>query len=291
VIEHLTEDQIVALRAHIAPPLDSLSWLEHAAGCRECKRRVVSEEQMRWELAGLHEIFARQMEHMTPEEIADAADDRFHPADAERLQAHLASCEVCAHDLREVQRLAAEPVDRGKAPKRPSWRQKLWELFATARFALGTAFALTVVVVVVVAPADAHIVSPQGVPAANTGSDRNSRPAHAPSALAVVLMPGTLRGSSNAAPRSFHVPPGTEIVRARLQSRSPWQAGSYSMRLVRNGNTVVWSGTQEQKTASGALNIDIPAQDLLPGRYVLNVSALEAGREEDLEDYSFHILQ
>jgi anti-sigma factor RsiW len=135
---HLSEDDIVRYRGRNMPPTELLAADSHLALCDICHSRMIEWPVLSEKVSGAARAFdhavAREITHLTYEQLAALVDDQIDDIDREILKSHLDLCPPCEtefNDLREVRsRMATEEKEtRQYAPTRESSLQERFRMF------------------------------------------------------------------------------------------------------------------------------------------------------------------
>jgi hypothetical protein len=310
VTDHLTPIQLAALRNQSASATETLELLEHAASCPACRELVVSKHQMTLEMASLRQVLTESPEHLSLDELTDFVGNRIAPAEAERIAAHLAECKMCSTDVAELRKFAIPAVESKQ--HQPSIAEWFRGFFMKPGMILSAAALL-----LVLAPAGWLTLHREPIPQnAQSGHTTPAIPGHdltpqqkdgehaqltnphpgtgntsaGRSSLAFALVPGLVRGADSA--KTLEVSDQIKTLTMSLTSRSELIAGCYAISITDSAEHRIWHGELTYKRSQPAIVVQVPA-DLLPsGRYVVTLTAIEdGGKSETLEEYALHIIR
>ena len=305
---HLTDLQVAAVKMQSAPIDEMFALLEHAASCPQCHERVVSRRQMALELAGVEQSLRGVMSHLSLDELNGFVDRALPESEMNRLHTHVAACSTCSSNVAELQAWVDQSSSRTLRQSLSAW---ITRLFTMPRMAMATALVLTLVAALgswqvlrhrQALPQTAKTGTPRPLPGPSgpSSSPAGLPPAIGPSAapgpdrarptLAVVLLPGLMRGAT--IEKSITVTTKTGIVQLSLRSRSELTAGRYVVSLSEDGRHNVLQQTLSYTTRQQAIVLRVPFDALQTGRYLITLSVIDAkGAPEDLEDYAFRIVK
>ena len=107
-MEHITQEQWERYRTMDLNAEELLRIGEHLAKCDECRKRLLSEEQMQRAVDRLRrQISAAAItDCITYDLLADYIDGRLSGEEKERVEEHLKVCAHCAEDFRSLSEFA-----------------------------------------------------------------------------------------------------------------------------------------------------------------------------------------
>lgn len=132
-MSHVTDRQIENFLSHSLSPAEWLAACRHLSECETCResclRRYDAALPIRDSLLGLRaDLQAAADEHLTYEQISGLVDGTFDDAEMEIADSHLAVCEDCAREHRELRRFRGTLAQQVGSPRTAGWfwSRTLW---------------------------------------------------------------------------------------------------------------------------------------------------------------------
>ncbi|MFA0782015.1 zf-HC2 domain-containing protein [Fervidibacter sacchari] len=131
-MEHITQEQWERYKTMDLDTEELVRIDEHLAKCGECRKRLLSEDQLERAIDRLHRQISAALptDCITYDLLADYIDGRLSGEEKARVEEHLRVCAYCAEDFRSLAEFRSTMQEKPKelvqpATSQPSWWQRL----------------------------------------------------------------------------------------------------------------------------------------------------------------------
>jgi len=131
-MEHITQEQWKRYKAMDLDTEELVRIDEHLAKCEECRKRLLSKDQLERAIDRLHRQISAALptDCITYDLLADYIDGRLNEEEKAKVEEHLRVCAYCAEDFRSLAEFRSTMQERLKelvqpAASQPSWWQRL----------------------------------------------------------------------------------------------------------------------------------------------------------------------
>lgn len=227
--QHVTSDQIARLRTGALPPGDVEAIGRHLGSCSECAVAIEQESDLAERIAVVRgQLSGDDSLHASYEELEALVDGSLEEMSRAAVEEHVASCDLCAEDLADLQSVQIAP--------RPRRRR-------TRTFGAAAAAVAAAVTIVLVSRDDAPRPPAAGLPPAVSTAPATTATAAAPRAPDYGRADWNAWVSEALASRALPAPAAFQALRAaRVSYRGTNPAGT-TMEIVTPYGEVVRSTT------------------------------------------------
>jgi predicted anti-sigma-YlaC factor YlaD len=127
-MEHITQEQWKRYKAMDLDTEELVRIDDHSAKCEECRKRLLSEEQLERAIDRLHRQISAALptDCITYDLLADYIDGRLSGEEKARVEEHLRVCAHCAEDFRSLSEFCSTLQEKPKELAQPVTSQLSW---------------------------------------------------------------------------------------------------------------------------------------------------------------------